>query len=131
MAIRSSRARTSASATSAVTSARRRAGSSRRTRASSRCLRLLVNGERPLLLTSAKVEYFSAAFYLRNPLARDLHQDEVLITRERFIGEAMQDRLLVQNQGLRPVELDVSLEFGSDFADIFTVKAHDFALGDP
>jgi glycogen debranching enzyme len=94
-------------------------------------LRLLVNGARPLLLTSAKVEYFSAAFYLRNPLARDLRQDEVLIARERFVGEGMQDRVLVQNQGLRAVELDLTLEIGSDFADIFTVKARDFALGDP
>jgi glycogen debranching enzyme len=94
-------------------------------------LRLTVNGARPLLLTSAKVEYFSAAFYLRNPLAGSLAQDEVLIARERFVGEGMQDRLLVANQGLRDVVFDLTLEFGSDFADIFTVKARDFALGDP
>jgi glycogen debranching enzyme len=94
-------------------------------------LRLTVNGARPLLLTSDKVEYFSAAFYLRNPLAGELEQDEVLIARERFVGEGMQDRVFVQNQGLRPVALDLSIEFGSDFADIFTVKARDFALGDP
>jgi glycogen debranching enzyme len=94
-------------------------------------LRLTVNGVRPLLLTSAKVEYFSAAFYLRNPLAGELRQDEVLIARERFVGEGMQDRILVENQGPRSVELELKLEFGSDFADIFTVKARDFALGDP
>jgi glycogen debranching enzyme len=94
-------------------------------------LRLTVNGKRPLLLTSSKVEYFSAAFYLRNPLAKDLRQDEVLIARERFVGEGMQDRLLVQNQGQRKVQLDLTVELGSDFADIFTVKARDFALGDP
>jgi glycogen debranching enzyme len=94
-------------------------------------LRLTMNGSRPLLLTSAKVEYFSAAFYLRNPLAGDLAQDEVLVARERFVGEGMQDRLYVQNQGLRPVAFDLKLEFGTDFADIFTVKARDFALGDP
>ena len=94
-------------------------------------LRLRVNGLTPLLLTSAKVEYFSAAFYLRNPLAGELGQDEVLIVRERFVGEGMQDRLLVQNQSLRPLALEVTLEIGSDFADIFTVKARDFALGDP
>jgi glycogen debranching enzyme len=94
-------------------------------------LRLTVNGARPLLLTSDKVEYFSAAFYLRNPLAGALEQDEVLIARERFVGEGMQDRVIVQNQGLRSVALDLTIEFGSDFADIFTVKARDFALGDP
>ena len=35
-------------------------------------LELRINGERPLLLSSGKIEYFSAAFYLRNPVARGL-----------------------------------------------------------
>jgi glycogen debranching enzyme len=94
-------------------------------------LQLCINGRRPLLLSSGKVDYFSAAFYLRNPLADGLDQDEVSIIRERFVGEAMQDRLLVQNQAMRPVAFDLSLEIASDFADIFAVKDYDFALGDP
>src|ERR671914_1563014 len=94
-------------------------------------LRLSVNGRRPLLLSSDKVDYFSAAFYLRNQPADGLEQDEVSITRERFVGEAMQERLLVQNQGMRSVELELALEVASDFADIFAVKDYDFALGDP
>jgi glycogen debranching enzyme len=94
-------------------------------------LRLSINGRRPLLLSSDKVDYFSAAFYLRNPPLDGLEQDEISITRERFIGEAMQDRLLVQNQGMRPVAFDLSLEVACDFADIFAVKDYDFALGDP
>jgi glycogen debranching enzyme len=94
-------------------------------------LRLSINRRRPLLLSSGKVDYFSAAFYLRNPPVDGLGLDEVSIVRERFIGEAMQDRLLVQNQGMRPVEFELSLEVGSDFADIFAVKDYDFALGDP
>jgi glycogen debranching enzyme len=94
-------------------------------------LRLSINGRRPLLLSSGKVDYFSAAFYLRNPRVDGLDQDEVSIIRERFVGEAMEDRLLVQNQGMRPVAFDLSLEIASDFADIFAVKDYDFALGDP
>src|SRR5918999_3956560 len=94
-------------------------------------LRLSINGRRPLVLSSGKVDYFSAAFYLRNPPVYWLDQDEVSIIRERFVGEAMQDRLLVQNQGMRPVAFDLSLEIASDFADIFAVKDYDFALGDP
>ena len=94
-------------------------------------LKLTVNGKRPLLLTSAKVDYFSAAFYLRNPPSGDLQPDEVSVTRERFIGEAMQDRIVVQNQGMRPVSLELAIEVGCDFADIFAVKDYDFALGDP
>jgi glycogen debranching enzyme len=94
-------------------------------------LRLNINGRRPLLLSSDKVDYFSAAFYLRNPPMDGLEQDEVSIIRERFIGEAMQDRLVVQNQGMRPVAFDLSLDVACDFADIFAVKDYDFALGDP
>jgi N-terminal domain of (some) glycogen debranching enzymes len=94
-------------------------------------LRLRVNGARPLPLSFGKVEYFSAAFYLRNPLAGDLLQDEVSIVRERFVGEGMQDRMILENRSMRGVSFDLELEFGSDFADIYAVKDHDFALGDP
>src|ERR687887_113471 len=94
-------------------------------------LRLRVNGAEPLLLSSGKVEYFSAAFYMRNPLAGGLSQDVVSIMRERFIGDAMQDRLVLQNQSMSRQKLELALEFGTDFADILAVKSHDFALGDP
>src|SRR5690348_12346438 len=94
-------------------------------------MRLTINGERPLLLSSDKVEYFSAAFFLRNPTAGDLPQDTLSIIRRRFVGETMQDQMIVQNQGAEPVRFELALEFGCDFADIFTVKSHDFALGDP
>ena len=95
-------------------------------------LRLTINGRRPLLLTSAKVDYFSAAFYLRNPPVDGLQQDEVSVVRERFVGDAsMQDRIVVQNQGMRTVEFELAIEVGSDFAGIFAVKDYDFALGDP
>jgi len=95
------------------------------------CLKLTVNGERPLLLSSGRIEYFSAAFFMRNPLAGGLLQDELAIKRERFIGEGMEDTIVVQNQGMRAVEFELALELGCDFADIMSVKEHDFALGDP
>lgn len=94
-------------------------------------LRLTINGQRPLLLSSGRVEYFSAVFFLRNPLAGDLPQDSVSVMRERFVGDAMQDHLVVQNQSMRTLAFELALEFGCDFADIFAVKNHDFALGDP
>src|ERR687888_92090 len=92
---------------------------------------LTINGERPLLLSSGKVEYFSAAFYMRNPLAGGLEQDVLSVERRRFIGEGMQDVIVVENEGMDPASFVVGLEFGNDFADIFAVKNHDFALGDP
>jgi glycogen debranching enzyme len=92
---------------------------------------LTINGARPLQLSSRKVEYYSAAFFLRNPVVGDLAHDEISIARERFIGDSMQEHLVVSNHAQRRVAFDLSLEIGNDFADIFAVKAYDFALGDP
>jgi glycogen debranching enzyme len=92
---------------------------------------LTINGAPPLLLSSGQVEYYSAAFYLRNPVAGDLGQDELSIARERFVGDGMQDNLIVRNHAHRSVEFELALEAGNDFADIFAVKEYDFALGDP
>jgi glycogen debranching enzyme len=93
---------------------------------------LTINGVRPLFLSSGKVEYYSASFYLRNPVAGELGYDEVSIGRNRFVGgDGMQEHLVVQNHAARPVEFELALELGSDFADIFAVKEYDLALGDP
>ena len=94
-------------------------------------LELYLNGERPLLLSSGKVEYFSAAFYLRNPVVDGLVQDTLSIVRERFVGRGMQDHLIVRNESNEELALELALEVGTDFADIISVKEHDFALGDP
>src|SRR5205807_1277537 len=94
-------------------------------------LKLLINGERPLLLSSDKIEYFSAAFFMRNPLAGGLAQDVLSIRRERFVGDGMQDSFVVQNESMERVEFELALEVAADFADIFAVKDYDFALGDP
>ena len=94
-------------------------------------LRLTLNGEKPLLLSFGKVEYFSAAFYLRNPLAEELPQDSISIIRHRFVGEGMQDRIVVQNQSMEPIAFELALELATDFSDILSVKEHDFALGEP
>jgi glycogen debranching enzyme len=94
-------------------------------------LRLTINGQPPLLLSSDKIEYFSAAFFMRNPLKGGLAPDVLSIRRERFVGDGMQDSFAVQNQGMERIEFDLELDVGADFADIFAVKDFDFALGDP
>ena len=92
---------------------------------------LTIDGKRPLLLSSGTVEYFSAAFFLRNPLSDNLPLDSISIRRERFVGEGMQDHLVLRNETMNPLELTIGIEFGADFADIMSVKEWDFSLGDP
>jgi glycogen debranching enzyme len=94
-------------------------------------LNVTVNGKRPLLLTSNNVDYFSAAFFMRNPLAEGLAQDVVSIERRRFVGDGVHDVIVLQNQGMDPVRCTLELDIASDFADILSVKAYDFSLGDP
>src|SRR5262245_42170965 len=91
---------------------------------------LTINGQRPLLLSSGQVEYFSAAFYLRNPLAA-LPQDALSIARSRFVGDTLQERIVIRNESMETLRFSVGLELASDFADILSVKEHDFTLGDP
>ena len=92
---------------------------------------LRVEGKRPLLLSSAKVEYFSAAFYSGNAPADGLDRNVLSIARHRFIGLGLQDHIVVRNVTRAPVSFTLELDLGTDFADIISVKQHDFALGDP
>jgi glycogen debranching enzyme len=88
-------------------------------------LQLTIDGERPLLLSSGTVEYFSAAFFLRNA------HNELAVKRERFVGDGMQDHVVVTNVTPRELSFRVGVELGADFADIISVKEWDFSLGDP
>src|SRR5438445_12055095 len=90
-------------------------------------LRLTVNGARPLLLSSDKIEYFSAAFFMRNPLAGGLAQDVLSIRRERFVGEGMQDSFVVENQSMDSLEFDLAIVVSSECAYILEVRHIDIA----
>jgi glycogen debranching enzyme len=92
---------------------------------------LRVGDSAPLLLSSGRVEHFKAAFYLRNGTANGLPRDAISVSRERFIGTGMQERITLRNESPEPLELAVALETEADFADIISVKLHDFSLGDP
>ena len=94
-------------------------------------LELRVDGQRPLPLSSGRLQHFAAAFYLRNPRVNGLPGDSLSISRQRFIGTGLQERIAVQNESMERLAFELSVELGTDFADIISVKQHDFALGDP
>ena len=92
---------------------------------------LRIDGARPLPLSSGRVKHFAAAFYLRNPRVNGLPGDSLSIARHRFVGTGLQERIAVRNESMESLVFELSLELGADFADIISVKLHDFALGDP
>jgi glycogen debranching enzyme len=92
---------------------------------------LTLDGERPEPLSHAQTVPHSAAFVLRNPLVGDLEPNELSVERDRFVGDAMEERIAVQNHGRRRVEVELVLEIAADFADIFAVKELDPTFGHP
>jgi glycogen debranching enzyme len=63
-----------------------------------------------------------ASFVLRNPPAGGLQPNELVIERERFVGDCMEERIAVENHSPRRIEIELALELAADFADIFVVK---------
>ena len=92
---------------------------------------LRLGESRPLLLSSGRTDHFAAAFFLRNSTADGLPHDAVSVARERFVATGMRERIAVRNESMETLRFEVSLELAADFADIISVKLHDFALGDP
>jgi glycogen debranching enzyme len=72
-----------------------------------------------------------ASFVLRNPLAGGLQPNELVIERERFVGDCMEERIVVHNHSHRRVEVELGLELAADFADIFVVKDLEPGFGRP
>ena len=94
-------------------------------------LLLTVDGERPLLVDSRNVEHFAAFFCLRNRPSGTLPENALLISRDRFVGGGLQDRLVATCQAMEPIAFELALELEADFADIITVKEHAIAGGPP
>ena len=87
-------------------------------------------GHRPLLLSATTQEDntgFDADLTNTDMLAAG---DEVVLMRElihihrrRFLWDgALYERILVRNFGEKPCKLDLTLEFGADFVDVFEVR---------
>jgi glycogen debranching enzyme len=72
-----------------------------------------------------------ASFVLRNPLADGLQPNELVVERERFVGDCMEERIVVQNHSHRHVDVELRLELAADFADIFVVKDLEPGFGRP
>ncbi|MDX6520300.1 MAG: hypothetical protein QOF08_905 [Gaiellales bacterium] len=89
--------------------------------------RLTLNGERPQLLSSGTVDYYSAAVYTQNAPTKAMPAGAVSLIRELFVGKGgMQNSIQVENHLLDPVELRLRLEFEFDFLDLFEVKAREY-----
>jgi glycogen debranching enzyme len=89
---------------------------------------LLINGQRPVLLNSSPVEFFSSRFEFTNPVLLDtvgpIERSSLSIRLDRTVSGGVHEDLDVINYARRPVRLTIEIGIESDFADIFDVKDH-------
>ena len=88
---------------------------------------LWINGRRPILLSSAAIQSFSARFEFTNERSVDsggvIDRQSLALRIDRTLTEAVHEDLDLANYARRPVRLTIEVAFVSDFADIFDVKA--------
>jgi glycogen debranching enzyme len=83
---------------------------------------LRLNGRQLDTLAGESVEYDEAVFYLAEATGTVYCSPTVSVVRRRHVGDGMQERLELTNHGAEPAQVELSLLFETDFADIFEVK---------
>jgi glycogen debranching enzyme len=84
--------------------------------------RLTVNGGSPEVLSTEDVDYFSAQFFLYPPTGTVYRNPYLSVIRKRKVGDGFHEDITVLNHDNEPAEVELRLEAGSDFADLFEVK---------
>jgi len=84
---------------------------------------MFINNVKPMALTGRQVNYYSSVHYLTNPEIDNMPPNLISIARKRFVGNGLHEDLDITSYSLDPVYFQLRLEFDTDFADIFEVKA--------
>jgi len=83
---------------------------------------LRANGEPLEVLSTDETAYFAAQFFLVPPGGDVNENPSTSIIRKRTVGDGFHEDVTVINHDPVPLELELRLEAGSDFADLFEVK---------
>ncbi|GAA4573588.1 glycogen debranching N-terminal domain-containing protein [Micromonospora coerulea] len=83
---------------------------------------LTVNGERLNALSYDDLQYYEARFFLVPGMATHYIDAKLSIIRERAVGGSFRETLTILNHDEKPVDLEIRMDAGSDFADLFEVK---------
>ena len=85
-----------------------------------------LNGQRPILLASTPIQFFSSRFEFTNPALVDatgpVPRETLGFRLDRTVADAVHEDYDLDNYGARSVRLTIEIAILSDFADIFDVK---------
>jgi glycogen debranching enzyme len=83
----------------------------------------LTANDSPLdVLSTDENQYFTAQFFLVPPTGTVNENPTVSVIRKRSIGDGFHEDVTVINHGGEPLEFELRLDAGADFADLFEVK---------
>jgi glycogen debranching enzyme len=83
---------------------------------------LRLDGRALSALSAETLEYDEAVFFLVEPTGTIYRNPAMSLIRRRQVSEGFRERLELHNHGLDPVEVEISILFAADFADLFEVK---------
>ncbi|MFU8873505.1 glycogen debranching N-terminal domain-containing protein [Micromonospora sp. SL4-19] len=83
---------------------------------------LTINGERLNALSYDDLQYFEARFFLVPGLATHYIDAKLSVIRERAVGGSFRETVTILNHDEKAVDLEIRMDAGSDFADLFQVK---------
>ena len=83
---------------------------------------LTINGERLNALSTDDVQYFESRFFLVPGTGTVYVDADLSVIRERVVANGFHEELVIMNHDAEPVDLEVRIEAGCDFADLFEVK---------
>ena len=83
---------------------------------------LTINGLRPTVLSVDDTTYYRVQHFMALATGTVYIDSHLSVVRQRSVGDGFQETLAVWNHGAEPVDLDISIEVASDFADLFEVK---------
>src|SRR5437899_1444010 len=83
---------------------------------------LTVDGERLNALSTDDLQYYEAQFFLVPGTGTVYANADLSVIRRRTVGSGFVEQLTILNHKKQPVDLEVRLTAGCDFADLFEVK---------
>src|SRR5436190_2612220 len=83
---------------------------------------LTVGGIKPKTLSVDEQAYFKVQFFEAVTTGTVYVDSHLSVMRRRCVSNGFEETIEIENHGKDPVDLDVKLEVGADFADLFEVK---------
>ena len=83
---------------------------------------LTIDGERLNALSTDDLHYYETRFFLVPGTGTVYIDAKLSVIRQRTVGRGFTEQLTILNHDDKPVSLEVRIDAGSDFADLFEVK---------